>query len=109
MRIVRGRGAAPPVARGPRPLRIRTALAHTQRDPEVLFWSIAPARAKHRWESFGGAGVSEQVFWLDSTRPRLLLTYYHAWEGWVRDRDDPRTMLRLASVPFFLAMLISVF
>ncbi len=86
---------------------------------ERLFWLLAGEHAQMRWSAFSKAtGESLEIFWLASEMPadkrwdwgdsdeRYRNTY---WKQWLEERQQPRSMLQLATNPFMLYMITQVF
>ena len=107
------------------PLRIRRFTEnylHQVERPELaepLFWKLAPPTAGQTLaeflEKFGDKlPEAEQVFWLNTELPDGLRwgwgeeNNWH-WQQWVGQRDDSAGLMKLASNPFMLNMLIGNF
>ncbi|MBS1787659.1 MAG: SUMF1/EgtB/PvdO family nonheme iron enzyme [Acidobacteria bacterium] len=86
---------------------------------ETLFWKLAGERARNYHADFlAKVGAEhEDVFWLADTLPaNLKWTYgwdtenkYGYWPDWFNHRETPSGLLLLASNPFMLTMLASVY
>ncbi len=110
------------------PLRIRRFVEnylHQVERPELaepLFWKLAPPTAqqtlKKFLEKFGDKlSDAEQIFWLNMELPNGLRWGWEwqgekgnsQWQRWVGQRDDSAGLMKLASNPFMLNMLIGNF
>ncbi|MBL8191084.1 MAG: SUMF1/EgtB/PvdO family nonheme iron enzyme, partial [Acidobacteria bacterium] len=104
------------------PLRIREFVCKYLDSPERgkdMFWKLAETEAQklHQQflEKFGDRWPdAEQIFWLkpqlpDGIRWGRWAEDNRTWERWVGLRDDKSSMLGLASNPFMLTMLASVY
>ncbi|MDX2042263.1 MAG: SUMF1/EgtB/PvdO family nonheme iron enzyme [Acidobacteriota bacterium] len=110
------------------PLRIRRFVEnylHQVERPELaepLFWKLAPPEAQQTLAEFlakfsGKLDEAEQVFWLNTELPNGLRWGWEwegkndnsTWQHWVRQRDDSAGLMKLASNPFMLNMLIGNF
>ncbi len=108
------------------PLRIRqfveNYLLHEAGQPELaepLFWKLAPPKAQQTLAEFlkkfgGKLPEAEQVFWLNTELPKGLRWGWYEednwyWESWIGQRDDSAGLMKLASNPFMLNMLIGNF
>ncbi len=111
------------------PIRIRQFARNYLERPELgdeLFWELAgiDARWTHRQflQAFGdNLPNAEEIFWLNSQLPDGMLWGWEwehegkkhknnsLWESWVKRREEPSGLMTLASNPFMLNMLISVF
>ena len=103
------------------PVRIREFVKRYLGDErgEALFWKLAGDRTRqHHADFLAKVGAEhEDVFWLADTLPANLKWTYHwdtenkhsRWPDWVTHRNTPSGLLLLATNPFMLKMLASVY
>ncbi len=103
------------------PVRIREFVKRYLGDErgELLFWKLAGETTREYHADFlATVGAEhEDVFWLADTLPTgLEWTFdwdsenkYSRWPGWVTHRNTPSGLLLLATNPFMLKMLASVY
>ncbi|MGE0882976.1 MAG: SUMF1/EgtB/PvdO family nonheme iron enzyme [Blastocatellales bacterium] len=103
------------------PVRIREFVKRYLGDErgEALFWKLAgDVTRQYHADFLATVGAEhEDVFWLADTLPaNLKWTYdwdkkneYSHWPGWVTHRNTPSGLLLLATNPFMLKMLASVY
>lgn len=86
---------------------------------ESLFWKLAGSAAEGWYTQFVndvGQTLDEplRTFWLDDQLPAGVSWGWFAdnnsyWERWVRDREQPTSLLLLAANPYMLFMLLDVY
>ena len=74
---------------------------------EALFWQLAGKRASDMWQRVSRQ-ITEREFWLAEEKPSGLV-WRENWPDWLSYRNDPRSMLALASNPFLLYMIARVY
>jgi formylglycine-generating enzyme required for sulfatase activity len=86
---------------------------------EKLFWLLAGEAAFNQWQRFNEAvGDLFDVFWLEDTLPAGKEWGWEwgdesgkqrYWKSWLNQRQQPRSLLQLATNPFMLYMMTQVF
>ncbi len=86
---------------------------------EALFWKLAGQAARSIHEQFmqelaGKLSEPERVFWLEPQLPDGIRWGWWEndnshWEGWLRLREAPSSLMVLARNPYMLLMLTSVY
>ncbi len=86
-----------------------------------LFWQLAGEEAKETYGRFVAALGDDlqepfETFWLKETLPdgltwgwELLPNSNSYWEDWLRRRERPSSLLKLATNPYMLYMLVEVY
>lgn len=79
-----------------------------------LFWELGGEGLQQTWAVWQQAGATEQQFWFGEDIPRESPDVYHKTtahqdEIWRDAVHNPRSLLKLASNPFMLSMLVVVY
>lgn len=81
-----------------------------------LFWQLAGQEARETHQRYAAAlgpklAEPDYTFWLDGQLPDGLEWGYKnwSWEGWLKERAHPASLLLLATNPYMLYMLLEVY
>jgi hypothetical protein len=81
-------------------------------DSETLFWQLAGEKAEQHWRDFmRHVGNDPEIFWAGSRLPnqREWGIANRTWETWIEERQHLQSLLTLASNPYMLVMMTTVF